>query len=70
MAIMDRFGGAEAWDAHCEREDAMRENAVCADCKSCNMPPEGEWCWCEEFREWTRRGDKVAELGCDSFGRR
>lgn len=39
--MCDRYGGAAAWDAHCDREDREREevlkNATCEDCAHFHM---------------------------------
>lgn len=36
MGVLDRYGGAESWDRHCDERDRaydeMRGNATCAEC--------------------------------------
>lgn len=57
MGALDRFGGPEAWDAHCAREDARREGlrrsgATCEGCARYTACPCGcGWGWCSYAEE-------------------
>lgn len=59
--IFDRYGGSDAWDRYCEREDerqaAAKWGEECGTCKHCETPekwlfrdyPPIGWCKYNEF---------------------
>lgn len=72
MAInLDRFGGAEAWDAYCNDQDREYQrliaDKVCADCGNFDRSPDGRSAVCWEHRDFIDPSDYPADLECEYF---
>lgn len=79
MAALDRFGGPESWDLHCQRQEeryaALISGATCLDCGRCETPDLSEHNgyagigWCTEYGEFVFEEDTPETTECGVFTR-
>lgn len=71
MSLLDRYGGAEAWDAftaQLDEEEAAKNGCTCEDCKyhvepDCANP--SRIAWCRSYEEFTYLDDEAND--CEEF---
>lgn len=79
MALYDAYGGPEAWDRYCERQDERAERVkwgrTCGECLNCRQPdhmypefrdypPIG---FCAEMDDFVHPDDHPGDHDCDYF---
>lgn len=74
MANLDRYGGAQAWDAYVERQcgynSILAHHGFCGDCDDCEKPDPHEFpncsiAWCKRLECFIDPNDHPAEYSCD-----
>lgn len=78
MALYDTYGGPEAWDRYCERQDELAAAAKwgqeCGTCSHCFQPGDtGEFKgyppigWCDWMDEFVNPENHPGDYDCDSW---
>jgi len=74
MAALDRFGGPESWDLHCQRQEeeyaALIDGAACLECGHCircTLEGHEDIGYCRMDGDWVTDEDTPRSMGCEVF---
>jgi len=74
MAALDRFGGPESWDLHCQRQEeeyaALIHGATCLDCGHCvvcDVRGHENIGYCRMYGEFVSDASTPRDLECEDF---
>lgn len=74
MAALDRFGGPEAWDLYCDRQEREYKALIagktcldCGECVKCEIEGHENIGYCREDGEFVTDDETIEEMGIECF---